>query len=168
MKFINLIGFTILIPGTVAGYVPYMLFIVYNQKFEIGIFKYLGFVFIALGALFYSWSALTFLIKGEGTPAIWFTKQLKYLIGEEPKKMVSNGLYQVSRNPMYVAVLSFLLGEAILLQSIILSIYFLLVCFIFNITVIFVEEPHLKKKYGKEYEGYLERVPRWFSFFPKK
>ncbi len=154
--------------GTVVGYIPYWLRSQYPQELELGTFKYLGWLFILFGVLLYGWSALTFLLKGDGTPAIWFTKHLKFLVGEEPRKIVTQGLYRFSRNPMYVGVLSFVVGEAFLLESRVLLTYSLIVSAVFYLTVVLVEEPHLKKKYGQEYVDYLQSTPRWLSILPRR
>ncbi|MBL8692484.1 MAG: hypothetical protein JNJ88_00145 [Planctomycetes bacterium] len=45
--------------------------------------------------------------RGRGTPAPW----------DPPRKLVVAGHYRLSRNPMYVGVLSWILGGALLLQS---------------------------------------------------
>ncbi len=97
MKFIRLLGFTILIPGTVAGYIPIRLLHNYSQRIELRNLKYSGAIFIILGIVFYSWTTLAFLSKGGGTPTTWFLKPMKFLIGEEPKNLVSGGLYRISR-----------------------------------------------------------------------
>lgn len=168
MKCIRLIAFTILVPGVVAGYIPYSLLNDYSQRFEIGILKYLGVILIILGGLFYCWSALSFLLRGGGTPTIWFTKPLKFLLGEEPKKLVSQELYKLSRNPMYIGVLSLVLGIGVLTESVAVCVYGVFLFLLFNAVIIFLEEPHLKKKFGKEYEEYLKRVPRWIGIPEKK
>jgi len=100
--------------------------------------------------------------KGKGTPTIWFAKKLKFLIGEEPIKMVSSGLYKMSRNPMYLGVLNIALGEAIFFESEAILFYTGILIIFFHLIVIVFEEPHLKKKYGQEYENYTKQVPRWF------
>lgn len=168
MKFLRLIVFTVLLPGSITAVVPYLLLDDWNQGFEIGIFKYSGLILIALGAVFYCWSALSFLIEGGGTPALWLLKHLRYLIGEEPEKLVSQGLYRKSRNPMYLGIMTLVSGEAIFLESIVLCEYAALLLVLFNLSIILIEEPHLKKKFGKEYEEYLRSVPRWFRLIPKK
>nr|HPN68070.1 isoprenylcysteine carboxylmethyltransferase family protein [Saprospiraceae bacterium] len=77
------------------------------------------------------------------------------------KKLVHKGLYQYSRNPMYVGVIMILLGEVIFTQSIPLLIYILIIFTIFNIFIIFFEEPRLKKDFQEEYIHYCKKVRRW-------
>ncbi len=162
MNVIRLIIFTIVIPGFVIGYVPYSL---YNHQeiFEIGILRYSGLIPIGLGVLLYIWSSLNFLLIGNGTPAMWFTKRLKILIGEEPIRLVSSGLYKISRNPMYLGVLNIVFGLSMLFESRSILIYSILLGLFFHLVIILLEEPHLKAKYGRDYETYLKQTNRWFG-----
>ncbi|RLD23463.1 MAG: hypothetical protein DRI70_09360 [Bacteroidetes bacterium] len=162
MDLIRLILFTALIPGLVVGYIPYLLRN-YSETFDIGIFKYIGLFLIAIGFILYLMSALSFLLKGKGTPTIWFAKHLKFLIGEEPIKLVSSGLYKMSRNPMYLGVQSIALGQAIFFESTMNLFYAGFLIIFFHLVVVLIEEPHLKKKHGQEYVDYTEQVPRWFG-----
>jgi steroid 5-alpha reductase family enzyme len=162
MNLIRLIIFTSLIPGLVVGYVPYLLRN-YSEAFDIGIFKYIGLLLIAIGFILYLMSVLSFLLKGKGTPTIWFAKHLKFLIGEEPIKLVSSGLYKMSRNPMYFGVLNIALGQALFFESTTNLIYAGILIIFFHLVVVLIEEPHLKKKHGQEYKDYTKQVPRWFG-----
>jgi len=117
MLWIRGILFTILVPGTVAGYVPYLLIEDRVPDMDLGPWHFGGIVFFAIGALIYLVTALSFLMRGKGTPTIWFTAAISWLIGKEPVKMVSDGLYRYSRNPMYVGVVTTVLGEAIYFQQ---------------------------------------------------
>ncbi len=72
-----------------------------------------GWFLIVPGALIYLSCLIRFLLAG-GTPAIFFTRPLRFLIGEEPKALVADGLYRYTRNPMYVGVLLAVIGQAIL------------------------------------------------------
>ncbi|RMD87884.1 MAG: isoprenylcysteine carboxylmethyltransferase family protein [Calditrichaeota bacterium] len=161
MNFVRLVWFTLLIPGSVTVLFPYLLLKIYPQRLELGIFKFSGVIFLTTGAFFYFWSALLFLIKGGGTPAIWFTRKIRFLIGEEPYKMVSEGLYRISRNPMYLGIVSILLGEALLFESWRLFGYCVFIAVIFHLNVLFIEEPHLQDKFGESYQEYLKKTPRW-------
>jgi hypothetical protein len=55
-----------------------------------------GWLLVGVGILLYALSLLRFLAAG-GTPAIFFTRHLRLLIGEEPAALVSAGLYRFSR-----------------------------------------------------------------------
>jgi protein-S-isoprenylcysteine O-methyltransferase Ste14 len=155
------IVFTILIPGTVAAYVPQWLARIYPQQIELGLFAYAGVVAMLLGFGIYTLCVLRFLLDGGGTPAIWFTKPISFLIGEEPNKLVIRGLYRFSRNPMYLGVVCFVLGEAIWFQKSILFLYAVGLWFCFHLVVVFLEEPHLKKRMGQDYTQFVSKVPRW-------
>lgn len=80
---------------------------------------------------------------------------------ENASTIVSTGLYKFSRNPMYVGLLTVLLGYAIWLGSV--TPFLLLPLFVFLITTqqIMPEEEILEKKFGAEYLDYKARVRRW-------
>jgi len=161
MLWIRLIIFTILVPGTVAGYIPHRLVNEVGPDWNKPTLKWIGLVVIILGITIYLVCAISFLLRGLGTPMIWFAKPLKFLVGEEPKKLVASGIYKFSRNPMYVGVLMTVLGEALFYQRMVLIHYFIFLFILFHLVVIMIEEPHLKKKFGKEYEEYRKKTRRW-------
>ena len=71
-----------------------------------------------------------------------------------------NGLYRVSRNPMYVAYFVFFIGCALLTQSLVLLTFALF----FQITahwIILSEERWCVQKFGNDYRQYMERVRRY-------
>ncbi|AEK19809.1 methyltransferase family protein [Methanococcus maripaludis] len=71
-----------------------------------------------------------------------------------------NGLYRVSRNPMYVAYFISLLGCVFLTQSWILLV--LLICFQISAHwIILSEERWCIKEFGEEYLKYMNRVRRY-------
>jgi protein-S-isoprenylcysteine O-methyltransferase Ste14 len=121
-----------------------------------------GWALIVCGVIVYALCLLRFLAAG-GTPAIYFTRGLRFLIGEEPDSLISAGLYRFSRNPMYVGVLMVIFGQAIVLSSSRLAVYGGVVFLIFHLTVVLVEEPHLRATRGRPYERYCRRVPRWLG-----
>ena len=162
MRLLHLFIFSVLIPGFVVGYIPFTIYR-NHEIFDKGILNYFGLFLITLGIGLYLWSALSFLIKGKGTPSIWFAKHLKFLIGEEPIKMVSTGLYNVSRNPMYLGVLTIAIGQAVFFESKTILIYSGILAIFFHLVVVYIEEPHLKNKFGAEYEKYLNDIPRWIG-----
>ncbi len=75
--------------------------------------------------------------------------------------LVSGGLYQYSRNPMYVGLLMILFGYAIWLGSI--TPFLVLPLFYWLITEMQIkpEETILEEKFGTEYLDYKNSVRRW-------
>jgi protein-S-isoprenylcysteine O-methyltransferase Ste14 len=110
--------FTLLVPGTVTVLLPLQL---YNRSRAVpdalGWFRQFGWIPIAAGIMLYLWSTAEFLLRGKGTPAPWFTRPLRFLIGREPQVLVQGSIYRYTRNPMYVGVIAIVLGEALLLAS---------------------------------------------------
>lgn len=115
---------------------------------------------IAPGMAIYLLCLVRFLAAG-GTPAIFFTRPLRILIGEEPRAFVADGLYRFSRNPMYAGVLMAVFGQAIWFASERLAVYGLVLFGCFHAVVVWVEEPHLRKQNGEPYLRYCRTVPRW-------
>jgi protein-S-isoprenylcysteine O-methyltransferase Ste14 len=161
LLWIRAIFFTILVPGTIAGYLPYLFMRNRLPDMNIGLIHWAGILIICIGIFIYLWTATSFLLRGKGTPAIWFTKAISFIIGEEPVKMVSSGLYKYSRNPMYLGVITTVAGQGIFFQYSILLWYALSLFIIFTLVVIFIEEPHLEEKFGEEYKSYKKRTRRW-------
>ncbi len=63
---------------------------------------------------------------------------------------------------MYVGVMMILIGEAVFFQSSSLFIYLIFIFLAFNLFVVLVEEPRLRKDFGNDYDQYCRDVPRWF------
>jgi protein-S-isoprenylcysteine O-methyltransferase Ste14 len=84
---------------------------------------------------------------------------------DAPKELVVRGLYQYVRNPMYVSVVTILIGEVILFGStaiIIEAVIFMVFAYLF---VVFYEEPALRRQFGESYEKYSQTVGRWIPRF---
>ncbi len=148
--------FTILVPGTVAFVVPWLL--LQQSGGLVFMFPSLwlaGFLPLLLGVGLYLWCAGAFTFIGKGTPAPI----------DAPKFLVKEGPYQWVRNPMYLAVLSIVIGQAILFRSFLLVGYALLVGLVVHLFVVLVEEPSLRHQFGESYESYLRTVPRWLARF---
>jgi protein-S-isoprenylcysteine O-methyltransferase Ste14 len=164
MTIVRAILFTILIPGTIAVYLPSWLAQRYPAQFPMGDWRYTGLLLMSIGFFVYLLSAFAFLVEGGGTPAIWFTKPIRFLIGEEPRKLVRGKLYKLTRNPMYLGVATFVLGMALWLESQVLLLYTVALWLCFHLVIVFIEEPHLRRKNGEQYEEYARTVPRWIGF----
>jgi len=151
--------FTVLVPCVVGGYLPYLIYKGYSAP---GGLWQVGWLFVGLGAVVYGLCLFAFLISG-GTPAIFFTRHLKFVLGEEPPKLVRQGLYRISRNPMYVGVLMAVFGQALVFASPRVALYGAVLGLCFHLVVVFMEEPHLRKERGASYDLYCREVPRWLG-----
>jgi protein-S-isoprenylcysteine O-methyltransferase Ste14 len=85
------------------------------------------------------------------------------VLGEEPPKLVRNGLYRVSRNPMYLGVVTAVLGQALLYASSRIAWYGAGLWVVFHLVVVLLEEPHLRKVRGAAFDEYCRQVPRWLG-----
>jgi protein-S-isoprenylcysteine O-methyltransferase Ste14 len=142
--------FLIVAPGMVAGYIPLAL-LRRGPQIETGIFAYLAYPLWLIGATIILWSFWNFLAQGRGTPAPI----------DPPKELVAVGFYRYTRNPMYVGVLSMIVGHFLWFGFWNLLIYAVVIFFAFNTFVAYYEEPTLRNKFGAAYEDYCQRVPRW-------
>jgi protein-S-isoprenylcysteine O-methyltransferase Ste14 len=151
--------FTVLVPGFVSWWVPQQLR--HGLRAPGGWWR-AGWILFAAALLGYLQCLVNFLIAG-GTPAIFFTKPIRFLLGEEPGKVVKGGLYRYSRNPMYISVISAIVAQAIVYRSYRIAVYGLCAVILAEIVVVFIEEPHLERLRGSDYLDYRRRVPRWFG-----
>jgi protein-S-isoprenylcysteine O-methyltransferase Ste14 len=160
MTLLKAIMFTLIVPCSVAIFIP--LFVLKPEtNFHFQGDTLFGWLLIVAGAIGYISTALSFLIRGKGTPAIWFSKSLKFLVGEEPSKAVTSGLYRFSRNPMYLSVFVFTAGIGFIHEDYFVLLYAAFVFLLFHLAVVFIEEPHLKKKFGESYSEYVNKTRRW-------
>ena len=110
-----------------------------------------GIAIVCLGTLLLLWCVREFYVAGRGTLAPW----------APPGRLVTTGPYRVSRNPMYLAVVTILLGWSVLWSSRALLIYVLMVMAAVQLRVLAAEEPWAASKFGAEWEAYRAQVPRW-------
>lgn len=92
-----------------------------------------------------------FAMQGLGTPAPI----------APPEHLIVTGLYRFVRNPMYVAVVAAILGQAFLLGDWRLIPYAAAFWLATHLFVLFYEEPRLAQDFGSEYAAYRAGVPRW-------
>ena len=146
--------FTIVVPGTVGGYVPYLL-LGPRAHAELGGVGVLGALAIAIGTAGYLSCAWNFAYRGLGTPAPL----------DPPKTLIVQGLNRYIRNPMYVSVLLVILGQAALFRAPLLVLYGAFMWTCAHLFVVFYEEATLRKTFGPQYDEYRKRVPRWMPKF---
>ena len=80
---------------------------------------------------------------------------------EHPDKLITTGVFAVSRNPIYVAFAFILLGQFLIFPLWILFVYLLAGLWLVHRQVL-REEDYLKQHYGQAYTDYSGRVRRYF------
>ncbi|MCB0745645.1 MAG: isoprenylcysteine carboxylmethyltransferase family protein, partial [Ignavibacteriae bacterium] len=81
--------------------------------------------------------------------------------GEESEALITDGVFSISRNPMYVGMAFILLGIAILLGSV--STFFIIPIFVYiiNKKFVIIEEKMLAEKFGRKWISYKEKTRSW-------
>jgi protein-S-isoprenylcysteine O-methyltransferase Ste14 len=79
---------------------------------------------------------------------------------QNPDRLVTAGMFRVSRNPIYVCFLLFFFGMFLLFPNIALACLLVLLTLLIHRQVL-REEAFLKAHYGAEYEEYCVRVRRY-------
>ena len=144
--------FTLLIPGTVVGLIPWLLLVISRQlELELDGYGVAGLILFLSGTSVYLWCTYDFITKGSGTPAPY----------DPPKQLVISGLYRWVRNPMYEGILLILTGETLLFHSLALLLYTAIVFAGFHLRVVTYEEPTLEREFGESFQNYCRDVNRW-------
>ena len=146
--------FFALAPGTVAGLVPWSL-----TRWRPGAAlahwlpaRVLGILVLLAGTALLVHAFAQFVREGLGTPAP----------AAPPTHLVVGGLYRYVRNPMYLAVIGTILGQALLLWRPVLLGYAALVTAAVVAFVLAYEQPTLARTFGDEYTTYRRAVPGWW------
>jgi protein-S-isoprenylcysteine O-methyltransferase Ste14 len=145
--------FFLVAPVLIAGVVPWWVshWSMQEPLFGLSFTRMLGVFLILIGIPVLLESFARFALQGRGTPApIAPTRHL-----------VVTGSYTRVRNPIYLAVVSIILGQGLLLGSVALLAYGAILALGFHIFVLAYEEPTLRTTFGDEFEEYCARVPRW-------
>jgi protein-S-isoprenylcysteine O-methyltransferase Ste14 len=141
-------------PAVVAGVIPWSLTHwragePFPGKIAI---QCLGALMVAIGTIVLINAFVRFVAEGLGTPApVAPTEQL-----------VVGGLYRYVRNPMYLAVFTIIVGQALVLGRPVLLVYAATIGFAMALFVRAYEEPALARQFGDQYECYRREVPRWW------
>jgi protein-S-isoprenylcysteine O-methyltransferase Ste14 len=144
--------FFLLAPGVVAGAIPWWI-----TRWRVGVddawpVQAAGAVLFIAGAIVLVSAFVRFVTEGIGTPAPV----------APTARLVMGGLYRFVRNPMYLAVLGAIVGQALLFGRPALLGYGVIVAIAFVVFVRFYEEPTLLRTFGDEYEEYRRAVPGWW------
>jgi protein-S-isoprenylcysteine O-methyltransferase Ste14 len=148
------IVFFAIAPGTIAGVIPYALtgWTPGAASSVVPAVPAAGIVLCAAGLALILDCFARFALQGRGTPApIAPTEHL-----------VISGAYRYVRNPMYVAVLSIVAGQALFFGSTRLIVYAAILWLAFHLFVRLYEEPTLRARYGASYDRYCQEVRRWW------
>ncbi|MFG1621465.1 methyltransferase family protein [Kribbella sp. NPDC049227] len=114
-----------------------------------------GLVVVAAGAFVVLRAFVRFVLEGRGTPApVAPTEEL-----------VVGGDYRFVRNPMYVGVVTAILGQALLFLDLRVLAYGVLAWAVMAAFVRWYEEPVLLQRYGAQYDPYRRSVPAWVPRF---
>ena len=145
------IVFLVIAPGVVAGLAPGLISGWQTAERLPGSARALGAGLVLLGALALLHAFARFAIEGVGTPAPVAPTE----------RLVVGGLYRHVRNPMYLAVLAVIAGQAILLGSVAVAVYGAAVAIAIGSFARLYEEPALRRQFGADYERYCASVPAW-------
>ncbi|MFC3196269.1 methyltransferase family protein [Parapedobacter deserti] len=125
----------------------------FSPNFPIGnkvLFKSLGIAICLLGAVLV-FSATKQITKNE----------TEILTFKEPQNLITDGVFEWSRNPIYLGFLLIVIGVTLLCNNWICFIFPLVFFLICNLWYIPYEENELKRKFDKEYRDYQHKTRRW-------
>lgn len=145
--------FLFIAPGIIAGVIPSAISGYRMEPPLLGFepMRWVGGLLLALGAILLIETFSRFALQGLGTPApIAPTKTL-----------VVTGSYRFVRNPMYVAVVSLIFGQALWFGSVGTLGWGVVVWLTVHAFVLTYEEPTLSSTYGEQYDRYRANVRRW-------
>lgn len=143
-------SFFLIAPGSIVFLIPW--WITGNWHPRVGAASQsIALAVFAIGMGVLLWCFRDFVVRGQGTPAPY----------DPPRRLVVQGLYRYTRNPMYVGIAIALIGESIWRWSGGLLLYAAVVAVAFHLRVLLYEEPKLRELFGAEFDEYRRRVPRW-------
>lgn len=113
-------------------------------------FGYVGTALMLLGLALSIWAASTFRSAGTG-----------FRLHGETSALATSGPFRMSRNPMYLAMLIWLAGLAVLLGSLVAFLFPIILLLVANFLMIPMEERNMERAFGAPYVEYKRRVRRW-------
>lgn len=147
-------AFFLAAPGIVAGVVPYAVTRWHAEGAYLGpiLGVVVGSLLVLSGLVCLIDCFARFALEGRGTPAPV----------APTRRLIVSGAYRHVRNPMYVSVVSLIIGQAVLFGSPTLLGYAAVVWALFHAFVRVYEEPTLRSQYGDAYDNYSAHVARWW------
>jgi protein-S-isoprenylcysteine O-methyltransferase Ste14 len=147
--------FTIVVPGAGGVYVPWLILTRHGSSPAPA--AWYAVPVIVIGIALYLSCVWVFAAIGRGTPGLW----------DAPRRFVAAGPYRWVRNPIYIAALLIVSGEAWLFLSVDLLLYAGGLAVAFHLLVVGYEEPRLRARFGEQYEAYRRTVSRWVPHPPR-
>src|SRR5215469_1901708 len=143
--------FFVVAPFTLAGLVPWSItgWQLRPPFLGLELTRGIGAILILAGVPGLVDAFARFALQGLGTPAPI----------APPRNLVVTGLYRYVRNPIYVALVAVILGQAALFGDQRLLLYGVLLWLFFHAWVVGLEEPALVHGFGTEYEDFRANVP---------
>lgn len=119
------------------------------QLFHSGVVAWIGALFCLAGLLLLLWSVVSF--------------EQSFRVGidvDRPDRLITEGAFALSRNPIYVAFVTVLSGEFLILPNWITLAYVVAATWLINRQIL-REEEFLHRHYGQAYADYANRVRRY-------
>jgi protein-S-isoprenylcysteine O-methyltransferase Ste14 len=148
--------FTVVVPGLGGAWVPWWILTRHGVTAAPAAWE--AAAVIAAGAALYAWCIWNFAAVGHGTPGPW----------DAPSRFVAAGPYRWVRNPIYIAALVIVGGQAWLFMSLPLLAYAGTMAVAFHLFVIGYEERTLRRRFGRTYLEYRRTVRRWMPRPPRR
>ena len=119
----------------------------------------IGVALIAIGGIMVLTGFVRFATEGIGIP-----------FPAEPtsRQLTIGGPYRYVRNPLYLAIVMAVTGQALLFSRPVLLAYAAVLLAAFVVFVHWYEEPTLAKRFGEPYEAYRKQVPGWWPRLPRR
>jgi protein-S-isoprenylcysteine O-methyltransferase Ste14 len=146
--------FTIVVPGLGGAWLPWRIL---TRDGPAAASAWEAAAVIAAGVVLYAWCVWNFAAVGRGTPGPW----------DAPALVVATGPYRWVRNPIYLAALLVVTGEAWLFTSLPLLAYAGAMAVCFHLFVLGYEERVLRRRFGRGYAEYQSTVGRWIPRAPR-
>lgn len=155
-KQIDAIIYLIIVPFTILYLFPNF-FVELNQKLSLPIYQSIaadtiGIVFMNLGALLAVWA----------TVVLHINKKASVSPFSKPEKVIAKGPFSIVRHPMMWSINLVIIGQIFVYGAPLLLVWFGMWLRFAYLYIARYEEPYLISIFGKEYEVYCQKVPRWF------
>lgn len=161
---IRKIGLSFFIGVSVFGFLfPWLFFLLFRfferifnfTAFPREPYNYIGaLILIFIGGFWMVWATVYLIYKGKGSPIEAFGKAV-----EPTRKLVTQGPFKYTRNPMMFGFFIVLLGEAVFFQTVAGLLLVPLIAFCFIVYWKFFEERFLFERFKEEYREYKIKTP---------